>query len=235
MNIVVRFYWQHDLDLIALAKNPEFPIGIWMKKAVIAYARGESFRTPLPTNTLPATELTSCITHFGLNPNTEQDVIDVLNGFRSGFRNSALKIIFRTYLDVPKLDPFFNNSDYIVKTRRKKKTDAGKAILPRPKAAIPTPPKVKAVPETTPAPAAKPVMETQEKEAVQKPAVTETDVPETVVHKPSPPVQEEKKKTRPAREEAVRTAEVSQNKQVNEEPDNPGDGDDLFDFVGSLL
>ena len=234
MNIVVRFYWQHDLDLIALAKNPEFSIGIWMKKAVIAYARGESFRIPLPINTLPATELTSCITHFGLNPNTEQDVIDVLNGFRSGFRNSALKIIFRTYLDVPKLDPFFNNSDYIVKTRRKKKTDSGKAILPRPKATSPTPPKVKALPDVTPSPA-KPVMETQEKEAVQKPAVTEADVLETAVHKPSSPVQEEKKETKTTREAAVKTAEVSQNKQVNEEPDNSGDGDDLFDFVGSLL
>ena len=32
MNVIVRLYWQHDLDLIALAKHPDFEIGRWMKK-----------------------------------------------------------------------------------------------------------------------------------------------------------------------------------------------------------
>ena len=38
MNVIVRLYWQHDLDLVALTLHPMFEMGKWMKKAMIAYA-----------------------------------------------------------------------------------------------------------------------------------------------------------------------------------------------------
>ena len=41
MNVIVRFYWQHDLDLVALAMHPDFDMGPQFKRAVIAYARGD--------------------------------------------------------------------------------------------------------------------------------------------------------------------------------------------------
>ena len=36
MNVIVRLYWQHDLDLVALTLHPMFEMGKWMKKAMIA-------------------------------------------------------------------------------------------------------------------------------------------------------------------------------------------------------
>ena len=35
MNVIVRLYWQHDLDLVALTLHPMFEMGKWMKKAMI--------------------------------------------------------------------------------------------------------------------------------------------------------------------------------------------------------
>lgn len=34
MNVIVRLYWQHDLDLVALTLHPMFEMGKWMKKAM---------------------------------------------------------------------------------------------------------------------------------------------------------------------------------------------------------
>lgn len=53
MNVIVRLYWQHDLDLVALTLHPMFEMGKWMKKAMIAYAQGdEEFHIPLPPESL---------------------------------------------------------------------------------------------------------------------------------------------------------------------------------------
>ena len=53
MNVIVRLYWQHDLDLVALTLHPMFEMGKWMKKAMIAYAQGdEEFHIPLPQKCL---------------------------------------------------------------------------------------------------------------------------------------------------------------------------------------
>ena len=122
MNAIVRFYWQHDLDLIALAVHPDFDMGKWFKKAMIAWARGdEEFIIPLPDKPQPfSTELNNTNIHFRLSPQKEDDVIAKLNGIRTGFRNSAIKLIFRSYLDKPYLMPYFNIQTYLTKSRRQK-------------------------------------------------------------------------------------------------------------------
>lgn len=122
MNAIVRFYWQHDLDLIALAVHPDFDMGKWFKKAIIAWARGdEDFTIPLPDKPQPFfTELNNTNIHFRLSPQKEDDVISKLNGIRTGFRNSAIKLIFRSYLDKPYLMPYFNTQTYLTKSRRQK-------------------------------------------------------------------------------------------------------------------
>ena len=49
MNVIVRFYWQHDLDLVALVKHPDFEMDVMMKEALSAYVRGnKDFSIPLP-------------------------------------------------------------------------------------------------------------------------------------------------------------------------------------------
>lgn len=118
MNVIVRFYWQHDLDLVALNMHPDFDMGPWMKRAIVAYARGdEDFYIPLPRSMPYSVELDNCCTHFRLTPGKDDDVIAVLNGFRSGFRNSTIKIIFRQYLQNFYLDPFLNEETFLSKSR----------------------------------------------------------------------------------------------------------------------
>ena len=121
MNVIVRLYWQHDLDLISLALHPDFQLGVWMKRAVTAYARGEHLEIPLPGPQPFPVDVENMATHFVLNPTKDQDVIAALNGFRTGYRNSVIKVIFRYYLNSPRLDPFYNDETYHVKTRRKKR------------------------------------------------------------------------------------------------------------------
>lgn len=118
MNIIVRFYWQHDLDLVALAMHPDFCINHWLKRSIIAAAREDTgFYIPNPRPQPYKIELSDCTAHFTLNPDTEADVIEFLNGFRYGFRNSVIKMILRQYLEAPFIAPFFNEKMYMVKTR----------------------------------------------------------------------------------------------------------------------
>lgn len=118
MNVIVRFYWQHDLDLVALNMHPDFDMGRQMKRAITAYARSDwDFNIPLPRSMPYSVELGNCCTHFRLSPEKDADVIAFLNGFRSGFRNSAIKIIFRKFLQGIYIEPFFNQQTYLTKSR----------------------------------------------------------------------------------------------------------------------
>ena len=118
MNIIVRFYWQHDLDLVALAAHPEFDTAYWIKQALIAEVRGRrDFTIPLPSSIPYSVDLESNYVFFTLYMDEDEDIIHYLNGLRTGFRNSAIKIIFRKYLENPFLDVFFNENTYRTKSR----------------------------------------------------------------------------------------------------------------------
>ena len=120
MNVIVRLYWQHDLDLVALTLHPMFEMGKWMKKAMIAYAQGdEEFHIPLPPEMPPEKHLENCDAHFALDPKNEieNEVIKILQQFRNGQRNSVIKLIFRNYLDELFLKPYIDTNTYIVKAR----------------------------------------------------------------------------------------------------------------------
>lgn len=117
MHVIVRFYWQHDLDLIALCMHPDFDMKYWMKKAIISYVRGLPLTIPNPSRQPFSVELNSCYIHVTFDPKTESDVIEALSGIRSGYRNALFKILFRHYMAVPRIDPFYNDDTYRVKTK----------------------------------------------------------------------------------------------------------------------
>ena len=122
MNVIVRFYWQHDLDLVALVKHPDFEMDVMMKKALAAYVRGdEDFSIPLPTPKPYRVELDSCYIHFTLNHQKDKDLIDFIKTIRYGFRNSALKMIFRNYMESYNMDVFFDDQNYLAKARGAKR------------------------------------------------------------------------------------------------------------------
>ena len=135
MNIIVRFYWQHDLDLVGLAMHPNFDMSYWLTLAVMAEARGaDKFRIPLPPSIPYSIDLESCYVHIYLAPGKDDDVIAFLNGIRSGFRNSAIKGIFRKYLETPFFDVYLNEEAYRTKSRvHTRAGQSGKSRLQRKK------------------------------------------------------------------------------------------------------
>lgn len=112
-------YWQHDLDLIALYMHPDFSMSKWMKKAVVAFARGDKkFSIPVPPPPAMPLVITNCCVHFYLNDVKDADVIAAIRDIRSGFRNSAIRVIFRHYMQRVNLEPYFNTLDFVALTRR---------------------------------------------------------------------------------------------------------------------
>ena len=117
MNYTVRLYWQHDLDLIALYAHPDFPMAGWIKRAVTAWARNtDHFSIPLPVNAPNKTvSLHNATLHFRLSVHSDEDVIMKLNSIRKGFRNTAVKLILRNYLEKQYISPFYYSDLYDVK------------------------------------------------------------------------------------------------------------------------
>lgn len=100
MKIILRLYRQHDLDLIALHKNPKFCLTKAMKVALGAYVRNENIKIEPPEaadfqfETIP-----KIVTLFlVLNDNKDKDLIKWIENVRPGYRNSAVKNIVRNYL-----------------------------------------------------------------------------------------------------------------------------------------
>lgn len=121
MNFTVRLYWQHDLDLIALKEHPDFPFAKKMKEAIVACARQDKdFKIQVPPLADRPIEINEgCTIHFYLNNTTDADVIRMIQGIRSGFRNSAMRNIFRFYMEQTNLDPYYNTTAFVVKKNKK--------------------------------------------------------------------------------------------------------------------
>lgn len=120
MCIIVRFYWQHDLDLIALAHDPSIKMGTLIKEALTAYVHKTDFSIAPPHKPESPIKLDTYSTHFLLNLEKDADVIDYLNHVREGYRNSVIKHILRSYFPKPVIEEvYFNNEFYQTKSRVK--------------------------------------------------------------------------------------------------------------------
>lgn len=117
MDITVRLYIRHDLDLIGLKQNPNFNFNKYMKDAVIAWANEDNnFIIPMPVPAEEKIPLKSSVFHFRLNNKEHEYVIKRLKSIRYSYRNAFLKTIFRHYLQYTPLDVFdFYNSKYDLK------------------------------------------------------------------------------------------------------------------------
>ena len=125
MNVTVRFYWQHDLDLLGIAFDKEMKnISKLSKEALCAYVRDEEYVIQVP-DTEKFGKMDSISTSFYLNPNKDQDIIEFLKSIRIGFRCSVIKQIIRGYLDNVFINPFYTGSAE-VKSRGHEKTDENK-------------------------------------------------------------------------------------------------------------
>lgn len=121
MNVNVRFYWQHDIDLIGLVKRPDFDMAKAIQIAMRAYVRhDQSVRIALPPYLNEPTYLESCVVSVYFSPKEDADVIHFLTSVRYGFRNSLIKNVVRRYLTGLYFEPY-NTSSFFEVDRRKPK------------------------------------------------------------------------------------------------------------------
>ena len=120
MVITIRLY-PREPDLVALYKNPNFNFNAEMKSAVLAYASGEPHTIKIPP---PPEDMktmvpidSAIVTHIYLHEEKDKDAINAIHTFRYGYINDALKILFRSYLEFPYLEPLYTESNYRLKTR----------------------------------------------------------------------------------------------------------------------
>lgn len=118
MTTTIRFSWQYDLDLVALAMHPDFDMASWMKKAIYAYARkDENFSIPVPEPVPYHEPLDNYCIKIYINEDSSQDVIQCIHGIRYGQRCSFFKNLFRWYMDGYFLWPYLSGYSYVTKKR----------------------------------------------------------------------------------------------------------------------
>ncbi len=111
--IIVRLYWQHDLDLISLGVQDGNKLGMIIRDALRAYVRGENYVIEPPSNDKPV-RIDNMVTHFSLNPKTDKDVIEALSQIRTGYRNSAIEV-YKYIFHIPLPISFYAFSPLILR------------------------------------------------------------------------------------------------------------------------
>lgn len=152
-NIIVRFSWQHDPDLIILFHDPRFqgrqakcskhnphpqsnPRNSFIKKILLAYLHGEDVEIPPPLLPTKAITITNYAIHFSIDLENEKDqqINAFLNSIRDGYRNSVIKNIIRYYYTRNNgvMIDYLNNPLYIMKSKTRKKEKSGTVLPPKP-------------------------------------------------------------------------------------------------------
>lgn len=94
----IRLYKRHDMDLLALYKNPEFNFQYVVHEALKAYVRGKPYFIYVPRcdKDLANYEFKS-IYQFSidLNPETEADVIEWIENAQNSYQNALIKSVLR--------------------------------------------------------------------------------------------------------------------------------------------
>lgn len=106
MDIKVRFYTTHDLDLNELKSREGFDMGTQIKKALRAFVRNKAFTVNIPDKK-PSKDYkkNDCIA-LRFNSSEDQDIIDFIKNIHPGYRNSLIKNILRLYIPVFNIEPY---------------------------------------------------------------------------------------------------------------------------------
>lgn len=115
MKVTMRLYKRHDLDLLYLYNTPGFPFQKNLKKVICDYVRSggvisEDKKIVPPENYKNVTSRLTQL-HINLSEEEDSDVINWLNQFSNGYKNSLLKNIYRGYLSYPVLGPYYKDNN----------------------------------------------------------------------------------------------------------------------------
>lgn len=115
MQITVRLYRQHDMDLVGLYRTKDFKFQRHMKNALKAYAEGKDYCIHHPGDKDIRKGYVPKIVqmHIYLTPEQDESAISVLQTIRDGYRGAFLKALFRKYLNNEPLAAYKDRKDLI--------------------------------------------------------------------------------------------------------------------------
>lgn len=115
MQVTIRLYRQHDMDLVALYRTEGFRFQKTMKEAVRAFAANADFHIKRPKDAPIEEGYVPKIVqmHIMLDPKKDREAIKILKEIRYGYRSSFLKALFRKYLTTEPLDAYRDRDDLI--------------------------------------------------------------------------------------------------------------------------
>ena len=115
MQITVRLYRQHDMDLVGLYRTKDFKFQRHMKNALKAYAEGKDYRINHPGDEDIRKGYVPKIVqmHIYLTVEQDADAISALKTIREGYSGAFLKALFRKYLNNEPLEAYKDRKDLI--------------------------------------------------------------------------------------------------------------------------
>lgn len=119
MNVTMRFYRRHDVDLLLLHKTDGFSLKDAIKEAVLMhFGLMDEKRIPYPSASKPVKDFNSItMIHLLLHEDVESDmaIIKILKDIPIGYRNSFLKNLVRYHLDMPKQFMYYDDKIFFGK------------------------------------------------------------------------------------------------------------------------
>ena len=113
MNVTLRLYKRHDLDLIPVVTSSTFKLTKQIKGAIRAYLNDEPFRIPIESVAAVDNERGTYLLHFCINREKEPDLFTFVTSLKTGKRNSAIKNLLRYYLDTIYLGEYLNDKELL--------------------------------------------------------------------------------------------------------------------------
>lgn len=125
MQVTIRLYRQHDMDLVALYRTEGFSFQKTMKEALRAFASRQDYhiKRPKDAEIKPGYVPKLIQMHIKLDPQKDADSVKALSYIRYGYRSSFLKALFRKCLTSEPLDAYRNRDDLIFDAEKDYITD----------------------------------------------------------------------------------------------------------------
>lgn len=113
MKVILRFYRQHDLDLISLHRSSGFCMSSAIKKSLNAYVNNKTLCILAPSaNKLDYSSIPKQIQLIvNLDEKLDKKEIEWIRSLRAGMRNSAIKNLLRGYLSYPIMSAYANEKE----------------------------------------------------------------------------------------------------------------------------
>ena len=116
MQVTIRLYRQHDMDLIRMYMNKAIRFTEEVKRALIAYANGKIYTISI-TDSTPSFQgylKTSILMHVSIDAKKNPEVITLFSRIKPGQRNAFIKTVTRRSMSELPLSAYFAGDGIIM-------------------------------------------------------------------------------------------------------------------------